>query len=141
MEREQTEKWPLHYKLGVVCKEKGDLDAAASHLTESLSLKRAVDGEGARPDVAITLHELGVVCLDGGPGCSCESPLRVCQHEESSIRRGSALYSGRHAPQAGRDVQGEGRSGCSGEPPHRVPQHEEGCVRTESSQRSGFHAT
>ena len=63
MERQPTEQ--LHV-LGAVYGDKGDLDAAASHLTESLNMKRAVHGQGAHREVAVTLHKLGVVCKEKG---------------------------------------------------------------------------
>ena len=54
------------HELGVVCQEKGALQAAERHLTEALFMKRAVHGEGAHQTVAVTLHELGLVCRAKG---------------------------------------------------------------------------
>ena len=54
------------HRLGVLLKQKGDLEQAEEHLKEALRMERSVYAGAVHVNVAVTLHELGMLLKQKG---------------------------------------------------------------------------
>ena len=78
------------HELGMLFKQKGDLQAAKQHLTEALNMHKCIHGDSANEEVAVTLRELGVVCKEEDDLQAAEQHLTEALNMHKCIHGDSA---------------------------------------------------